>query len=209
MQGNQNSQTTTVVVENYTGVADLSPVGTFVFCILCFAFWAFDIGLLGEGSGLAIGLLGLAVFVPYLITGVGLAKKGICLGGNTYVLFGAVFGSCGGLFNTFGDLFAKWGIPFNYSVVGIPFTLAGLYLLCLLPGMLRTTKVDFLIFFFGALGVLGSGLTILGLFPAAFNIFNGWALFCDGVVGFYAVIATVLNSLGLNIPMGKPFRAPK
>lgn len=209
MQETNNNQPHSIEVVNYTGFADISPVGTFVFCILCFAFWAYDIGLLGEGSGIAIGLLGLAVFIPYLITGIALTSKGICLGGNTYVLFGAVFGSCGGLFNTFSDLFARWGIPFNYSVVGIPFTLAGLYLLFLLPGMLRTTKVDFLIFFFGGLGVLGSGLTILGLLPPSFNLFNGWALFCDGVVGFYAVIAIVLNSLGLNVPMGTPFCAPK
>lgn len=197
-----------VRLQNYAGVADLSPVGTFVFCILCFAFWAADLGLLGDGATTAIGFLGLAVFVPYLVAGVALSKKGLCLGGNTYVLFGAVFGSCGGLFNTFDAVFAKAGIPFDYSVVGIAFTLAGLYLACMLPAVSRTTKVDFFIFFFGACGVLGSGLTVLGILPATSNLFNGWALFLDGVVGFYAVIATVSNSMGMNLPFGKPFVQP-
>ena len=36
----------------------------------------------------------------------------------------------------------------------------------------------------------------------------GWALFLDGVAGFYAVIATVSNSLGMKIPFGKPFVQP-
>ena len=134
-----------VRLQNYAGVADLSPVGTFVFCILCFAFWAADLGLLGDGATTAIGFLGLAVFVPYLVAGVVLSKKGLCLGGNTYVLFGAVFGSCGGLFNTFDAVFAKADIPFDYSVVGIAFTLAGLYLACMLPAVSRTTKVDFFV----------------------------------------------------------------
>lgn len=205
MQNEKSDTVKTVKVENFDGFADLSPVGTFVFCILCFAFWAADLGLLGEGSTLAIGFLGLAVFVPYLIAGVTLSKKGLTLGGNTYVLFGAVFGSCGGLFNTFSEIFAKYGISFDYKVVGIAFSLAGLYLLLLLPGLARVSKVDFFIFFFGALGVLGSGVTILGFLPPAFNLFNGWALFADGVVGFYAVIATVLNSLGFQLSMGKPF----
>ena len=198
-----------VNVNNYAGFADLSPVGTFVFCILCFAFWAADLGLLKDGATTALGFLGLAVFVPYIVAGVALTRKGLCLGGNTYILFGAVFGACGGLFNTVSGIFAKYGIEFDYSVVGIAFTLAGLYLFLMLPAVTRASKIDFFIFFFGALGVTGSGLTVLGLLPPAFNIFNGWALFLDGVVGFYAVIATVSNSMGMNIPMGKPFRAPK
>ena len=202
---NEKSTVQEIKVTGYDGFADLSPVGTFVFCILCFAFWAADLGLLGDGATTAIGFLGLGVFVPYLITGIMLAKKGLVLGGNTYVLFGAVFGSCGGLFNTFSGIFAQFGIPFDYKVVGIAFALAGLYLLFLLPGVAKVDKVNFFIFLFGALGVLGSGLTILGILPSAFNLFNGWALFLDGVVGFYAVIATILNSLGYNLSFGKPF----
>ena len=198
-----------VSVANYNGIADISPIGTFVFCILCFAFWAADIGLVGEGSTLAIGLLGLAVFIPYLICGIKLTDRGLCLGGNTYLLFGAVFGACGGLFNTFSPLFEHWGIPFDYSLVGIAFLLAGLYLIFMLPGVIKVTKVDFFIFLFGAMGVTGSGLSVLGIASPALNLFNGWSLFADGVVGFYAVIATILNSLGMNLPFGKPFVQPK
>ena len=202
---NNKSTFTEITVNGYVGVADLSPVGTFVFCVLCFCFWASDLNLLGEGGTMAVGFLGLAVFVPYMITGISLAKKGLVLGGNTYILFGAVFGSSGGLFNTFSGVFAKYGIPFNYKVIGIAFLLAGLYLLLLLPGVARIDKVNFFIFFFGAVGVLGSAFTIFGVLPEKFNVFNGWALFMDGVVGFYAVIATILNSLGYHLPFGKPF----
>ena len=73
--------------------------------------------------------------MPYLVAGVALSRRRLCLGGNTYILFGAVFGSCGGLFNTFDAVFARAGIPFDYSVVGIAFTLAGLYLACMLPAV--------------------------------------------------------------------------
>lgn len=48
-----------------------------------------------------------------------------------------------------------------------------------------------------------------GHLQAAFNLFNGWALLLDGVVGFYAVIATVSNSLGMKPPFGKPFVQPR
>lgn len=125
------------------------------------------------------------------------------------MLFGAVFGPCGGLFNTFDAAFTAAGIPLDYSVVGIAFTVVGLYLACMLPAVNRTAKADFSIFFFGACGVLSSGLTVLGILQAAFNLFNGWALLLDGVVGFYAVIATVSNSLGMKPPFGKPFVQPR
>lgn len=193
-----------VEVKNFS-MADTSPVGTFVFAILCYAFWAANIGLLGEGSGLAIGLLQFGVFLTYMSTGLTLAMKGNAVGANTYLLFGTCFGAIGGLFNVFAPLFALWEIPFDYSLVGIPFTMAGAYLFFMLPGLKYAPKVDFLIFFFGGIGVLGSGLTILGLLPPWFNLINGWALFLDGTVGFYAVMAAVLSFCGVTIPTGKPF----
>ena len=76
MMENKAPQALDVTVKNYEGVADLSPVGTFVFCILCFAFWAVDLGFLGDGATTAIGFLGLAVFVPYLVAGVALSRRG-------------------------------------------------------------------------------------------------------------------------------------
>jgi hypothetical protein len=194
-----------VSVKNFQGFADSSPVGTFVFSILCFAFWASDLNLLADGGWLGIGFLQFGVFITYMIVGTTLIKKGNGLGGNTYLLFGTCFGAIGGIFNTFGPLCAHWGIPLDYSLFGLSLILAGLYLFLVLPGLKYAPKVDFLIFFFGGVGVLGSGLTIMGFLPGWFNIVNGWALFADGVVGFYSVIATVLSFVGVNIPCGKPF----
>jgi hypothetical protein len=198
-----------VSIKNYQGFADSSPVGTFVFSILCFAFWAADLNLLHEGGQLAIGLLQFGVFITYMIVGSSLIQKGNGLGGNTYLLFGTVFGAIGGFFNTFGPLFAKWGIPFDYSLFGLALIMAGIYLFLVLPGLKYAPKVDFLVFFFGGVGVLGSGLTIMGFLPASFNIINGWALFFDGVAGFYSVMATVLSFVGVTIPCGKPFFSQK
>lgn len=194
-----------VSIKNYQGLADSSPVGTFVFSILCFAFWAADLNLLHEGAQLAIGLLQFGVFITYMIVGTTLIQKGNGLGGNTFLLFGTCFGAIGGFFNTFGPLFAKWGIPFDYSLFGLSLIMAGAYLFLVLPGLKYAPKVDFLVFFFGGVGVLGSGLTIMGFLPPSFNSINGWALFFDGVVGFYSVIATSLSFVGVTIPCGKPF----
>lgn len=205
----ENIKNVEVTLKNYQGFADSSPVGTFVFSILCFAFWAADLNLLADGAGLAIGLLQFGVFITYMMVGSSLIQKGNGFGGNTYLLFGTVFGAIGGFFNTFAPLFARWGIPLDYSLFGLSLIMAGAYLFLVLPGLRYAPKVDFLIFFFGGVGVLGSGLTIMGFLPAWFNIINGWALFCDGVVGSYSVIATVLSFAGVSIPCGRPFFSQK
>lgn len=194
-----------VSVKNYQGLADSSPVGTFVFSILCFAFWAADLGLLKDGAQLAIGLLQWGVFITYMIVGTTLIQQGNGLGGNTYLLFGTCFGAIGGFFNTFGPLFAKWGIPFDYSLFGLSLIMAGTYLFLVLPGLKYAPKAVFLVFFFGGVGVLGSGLTIMGFLPPSFNLINGWALFLDGVAGMWTVMATVLSFTGVTVPCGKPF----
>lgn len=203
-----NEQITAPVDVKHSFIADTSPVGTFVFSVLCYAFWAYDIGLLGEGAVLGIGFLQFGVFLTYMASGYTLALKGQMVGANTYFLFGTCFGGIGGLFNVFGPLFGLWGIPLDYSLFGIPLTMAGIYLFCLLPVVKYASKVDFLVFFFGGIGVTGSGLTILGILPPWFNFINGWALFLDGTVGFYSVIATVLAHCGVIIPVGKPFFRP-
>lgn len=199
----------TVSIKNYQGLADSSPVGTFVFSILCFAFWAADIGLLHDGAQLGIGLLQWGVFITYMITGTTLILQGNGLGGNTYLLFGTVFGAIGGFFNTFGPLCAKWGIPLDYSLFGLSLILAGSYLFLVLPGLKYAPKAVFLVFFFGGVGVLGSGLTIVGFLPPSFNIINGWALFLDGVAGMWTVISTSLGFCGVTLSCGKPFFKPK
>ena len=194
-----------VNVNGHPGFAALTPIGTFVFTILCFAFWALDLGMLPEGSQMAIGFLGFAAFIPYILTGLNLARLGIGFGANTYLVFGAVFGACNGMFNTFTPLLERAGIPFNYSVFGIALLTAGIYMIFMLPGAIRSTKADFFIFLFAAIGVTTSGLTVLGWVPPFFNYINGWAMFLDGVAGAWGVIGIQLNSVGIPFPLGKPF----
>ena len=76
----------------------------------------------------------------------------------------------------------------------------------MLPGAIHSTKADFFIFLFAAIGVTTSGITVLGWVPEWFNIINGWAMFLDGLAGFWGVIGIQLNSVGIHFPLGKPFK---
>ena len=194
-----------ISINGIPGNADVSPVLTLVFATLCFSFWANSMGFLKDGAVLAIGVLQLGVFVTYTVGGLILISRGNAFGGNTFLIFATIFGGVGGLTHVGMTIAAANNIPFDYTICGIAFIMAGLFLLFMVPGLKYAPKTDFLSFLFGGLGVLGYGLTGAGLAPGSLNIFAAWCLFIDGVVGFYSVIVLMLNFLGLNLSLGKPF----
>ena len=205
----QETQTTQVSVQGMPGYADASPTLTLIFATLCFCFWANTMGLLGEGATLALGVLQIAVFVGYTVGGVLLLARGNGVGGNVFMVFGAFFGAAGGFTHVAMTIAAELGVPFDYQVLGIVSIVGGAFLLACLPGMLTAAKTDFFSFLTGGLGVLFYGLTGAELLPAGWNYFAAWCLFVDGLIGFYAVTATMLGCTGINLSCGKPFVPPK
>ncbi|SMC40682.1 hypothetical protein [Papillibacter cinnamivorans] len=190
-----------------------SPVVTLVFSILCFVFWANYMGYLKEGSILAIGVLQIGVFPIYIIGAIILFTRGNDFAGNVFAIFATAFGSAAGLTHVLMILSLTHGIPFDYTICGILFTIIGACLLLILPGLRYASKVDFLIFLFGGLGVMFAGLSGAMSVPAYFPLLAGWFLFIDGCVGIYSFLSGMLGFCGLNIPTGKPFfslpEAPK
>lgn len=190
-------------------MSDASPGGNFVFSTLCFLFWAANIGLFGEGGGLAIGLIQLGVFGVYVIVSTTLLSKGAAFIGNTFLVFTAAFGGLGGLTNVGSALAAFRGIPFDNSVIGIPFLTVGCFLLLVMPAARYFPKADFLIFLLGGIGLVCTGLLTLGILPPSTGPGIGWIHFSLGVVAYYSFIAGMLAAAGVNIPLGKPFFMPK
>ncbi len=184
---------------------DPSPVLTMIFAFLCICFWANTMGFFTEGAILAIGVAQLAVFTSYTIGGVILLRNGNSFGGNTFLIFATIFGGIGGGTHVAMVLAAEHNIDFCYRICGIAFIIAGLFLLCMLPGLRYSTKVDFICFLTGGLGILGYGLTGAGLAPKILDYFSAWFLLIDGLTGFYSVIVMMLGFLGIQLSLGIPF----
>ncbi|MEA5002506.1 MAG: hypothetical protein VB081_03315 [Christensenella sp.] len=204
-----NPKKYTVALEGMPGNGDPVPTLNLIFATLCFCFWANAIGLLGEGATLAIGVLQVAVFVGYTIGAILLFNRGNAFGGNVFLVFATFFGTIGGFSNIMLAVSQMTGIPFDYKVSGICFIVSGLFLLFALPGLLTAPKTDFLCFLTGGIGVLGFGLTGAEILPPVWNIVAAWALFIDGVIASYCVVALMLGFCGIELTLGtKPFISP-
>lgn len=197
---------TNVTITGAPLFGDPTPVLTTIFATLCFCFWANTMGFFTDGAVFAIGVLQLAVFVAYTVGGIILLKNGNAFGGNMFMVFATVFGGIGGATHVTMTLAGQAAIPFCYQICGTAFIVAGLLLLLMLPGIVYTTKADFICFLTGGIGVLCYGLTGAGLAPASLNMVGGWMLLIDGLVGFYTVVGQMLSFLGCKpLPLGKPF----
>lgn len=187
------------------GFGDPSPVLTLIFATLCFCFWANTMGFFTDGAVLAIGVLQLGVFVAYTVGGVILLHRGNSFGGNTFMIFATVFGGVGGGTHVAMTIAGVKNVAFCYQICGVAFIVAGIFLLCMVPGLKSAPKTDFLSFLFGGLGVLGYGLTGAGIAPEIVNVPAAWCLLIDGVVGLYSVIVLMLGFLGIKLSLGEPF----
>jgi len=188
--------------------ADPSPVLTLIFATLCFCFWANTMGFFTEGAVLAIGILQLGVFVSYTVGGIILLRRGNSFGGNTFMIFATVFGGIGGGTHVAMTIAGVQNVAFCYQICGVAFIVAGVFLLCMVPGLKFAPKTDFMSFLFGGFGVLGYGLTGAGIAPEIVNVPAAWCLLIDGVVGLYTVVVLMLGFLGINLSLGKPFFKP-
>lgn len=199
---------TNVNIKEVPLFGDPSPVLTTIFATLCFCFWANTMGFFTDGAVLAIGVLQLAVFASYTIGGVILLRNGNAFGGNMFMVFATVFGGIGGATHVVMTLVGEKGIDFCYQICGVAFIVAGVLLLFMLPGIVYTTKCDFICFLSGGIGVLCYGLTGAGLVPASLNYVGAWALLIDGLFGFYTVVGAMLGFLGCKpLSLGAPLKS--
>lgn len=197
----------TILVKQ-TPVINAVPATCFIYCCLCFGFAGSLLGLLGDGSGLAVGLLQLGVFVGYTLGALLIMKSGADVGGNTFFLFAAIFSGAGGMLTVGGAVFQYLGIPFSGSMASLLNIISGAILWVLVIANRVSTKTDFFIILFSAVGVTACGL---GGFVAAdiLNIIAGVGLALAGICAFYSSAIGFLEMTGIKVDYGKPLAEPK
>lgn len=184
-------------------MSDASPTGIFIFSFISFLFWLLNIGVLGKGAVLAIGLAQIGVFVAYTVVAVTLLARGDGFVGNMFLVFVAVFAGACGFANVFGSLFPIWGIPFDDRVATIFLLMSGIFLLGMLPAMFKAKAnvTDLLCNSLGGVGICGSALMMLGLVPGSLSPLFGWLLFGVGLVALYSFFASMYGFLGVKLPV--------
>lgn len=203
-----NKTNTTEVVANLKpGIAYAGATLAFCFTNFSYIFWAALLGFLGEGTGLAIGVIQVGVLGIYMAGAILLLKNGEAFEGNIFLIFAGFFGGAGGLSNIFGDLAAHWGMPFSGATAGVCWILSGILLLAVLPAVRKNPKTGFLFYIFGGIGLIVMGLTTLGILSAGWNTVAAWSFFIAGTCGLIVTISVMNGFMGVNNcpPLGKPF----
>lgn len=184
-------------------IINAAPGTALIYCCLCAVISASLLGYLEKGSAIAVGVLQLGIFVGYTLGALFVFKAGNQVAGNTFFIFAALFGGASGMLNTVGGIMDSIGIPFAWSVMGLMNIVAGAILVIITIANRNTSKADFLIIFFAAIGVLGAGIssfTTLTIVPTI----SGIALGIDGVIAFYMAAAGILQLSGIDVSFGKP-----
>lgn len=185
-------------------IVNAAPATCFIYSVLCFGFAAGLLGWVGEGFGLAIGVLQLSVYVGYTIGAIFILKTGSGIGGNTFFIFATLFGGTGGSIAIAGAVFQHLGIPFATQMGNVVNIVCGVFLWVLLFVNRVSVKTDFFTILFAAIGVSAAGLQGF-VAPDLMGQIAGWALFIDGIVVFYAAAIGMLAMSGCKVNYGKPF----
>ena len=188
-------------------VVNAAPATCFIYCCLCFAFAASFFGILGEGAGLAVGVLQLSVFVGYTIGAMFILKTGAGVGGNTFFVFAPLFGGAGGALSVAGALCQHFGIPFASNLGNIVNIVSGGILWVILYANRVASKTDFFIILFAAMGVSACGLQGF-VAPELMGKIAGVTLLIDGIIVFYSSSIGFLGMSGVKVNYGKPFVNP-
>lgn len=193
----------TVLVKQVPAV-NAAPATCFIYCCLCFGFAASLLGLIGEGAVLAVGVLQLGVFVGYTVGALLIMKSGAGVGGNTFFLFAAIFSGAGGMLTVCGAVFLHMGIPFSTSLGSLINVVSGGVLWVLVYANRVSSKTDFFIILFSAIGVTACGI---GGFAAGWLLdpIAGGSLGIAGIFALYGSSIGFLEMSGVKVNYGKPW----
>lgn len=191
-----------IIVQQKPAIGNSGPVLCFSFSVLCYLCWLNMMGWVGEGAGLAIGLVQMGVFVPYMVGSTLLFKNGASFEGNIFMIFAGFFACVGGLTNIVGDIAAFVGIPFSAIPGGFCWLICGLLLLCLSPAVRFAEPYTWLFYLFGGIALISAGLLVLGLTASPIiTRIGAWANFGAATCGMILVVSYMIHFKGLkNLP---------
>jgi hypothetical protein len=198
------------IASQSNAIGNPAPALTFIFAMLTMEFWGIYAGIFAENTNLflAVGLVQIACFAPYLIGAILFFLKGDSVNGNAFLIFATVFGGVGGFCNTAIGISTIFGFGINEQMAAIPFVFCGISVLpvvWLIKG--GADKVTFICFVAAAifLTLVGlNGLTVL-TGDLVMEIIK-WLSLLVGVTGFYSCLNGLLTCGGSKgLPVGKPF----
>ena len=209
MEDTKNAQPIEIVDQN-KALGNPSPALTFIFTMLTMEFWGIYAGIFTENTNLflAVGLVQIACFAPYLIGAVIFFLKGDSVNGNAFLIFATVFGGVGGFCNTAIGLSPVLGLNINEQMSAIPFIWCGISVLPVVWLIRKgADKVTFICFVCAAVFLTLVGFNGIGALTGnvVMEVIK-WLSLIVALTGFYSCLNGLLVCGGSKgMPVGSPF----
>ncbi len=183
-------------------IGDPGPSLNFVFTMLTMCFWGIYAGIYTGPVLLAIGLVQLMCFPPYVIGAILYYLRGEAMAGAIFMIFGTLFGGIGGILNV--------AIGLSYDITtqmaAIPFIWGALSLIPLIVAGWKTNSAAGTLTFICVVAfLLLMSFVSFNVLPESTNGLIKWLLLFVAVVGYYTGLNSLLEMGGVKkLPEGKP-----
>ena len=181
---------------------------TWIFTLLTMEFWGIYQGIFTGPTTLAVGVVQIACFAPYLIGAVACFNAGDDVNGNAFLIFATAFGGIGGFCNVLAGFAEIFGWDVCLQMTGIPFIWTGIIIFPICWIIRKSAdKITMICYFCAAWFLALGGFSTLGMLPGAFwTELIKWLGLITALTGFYASLSGILVCGGCKgLPSGKPF----
>lgn len=192
--------------QNKVNIGDPSPALTFIFTMLCMCIWGAYAGIYKGPVSLALGLVQLACFIPYLLCAILFYLRGDTMMASICLIFTALFGGVGAFLNILSGIAEIKGFQVSSQLAAIPFLWGAVSMVPLLISIRKkASAVSFLCFTGVAVFLTLMTFVSFGLLPSATNGIIKWVLLFVAASGLYTFVNSLLLAGGCKcMPEGKP-----
>lgn len=204
----QDSQIKEIKIEEKKNqLGNPGPSLTFIFTMLTMEFWGIYAGIFTGPTIMAVGVVQIACFIPYLIGAILFFCKGDSTNGNVFLIFATLFGGVGGLTNITIGFSNIMGWQICTQMTALPFILGGISILPVLWVIRKSAdKVTVICYLAATCFLTLTGLVSLNILSANWNPFIQLFGLIVTITGLYSCLNGLLLGGGSRgIPVGEPF----
>ncbi len=174
----------------------------FIFSVFTWLFFGMSIGVFDPSAQVALGLVMIATYLPYLHGSICSIQRGDTVSGVTYLIFTGMFAGAGAMQNFVGYYNYAAGASVDMTIFGWIWLLCAIIILPVVATMAKGPWIPFVTFLVAAVELGCMGIAGMGG-PAIFNTIAICCFVVVGTGGMWMAIAGILQAGGINAPLGK------
>lgn len=175
-------------------IGDPESALTFIFTMISMCIWVEQMGFFDGPVQLAMGVMQLACYVPYLIGAIFFYLRNDTMRGTVFLIFATLFGGIGAFLNVLGGIAEIIGFEICKQIVAIPYFWGAISLIPMIISVWRTASVSTLLCYICAAAFLILMLPAsFGILTTTLNNIIGWLNLIVAITGMYSMMKNLLS----------------